>query len=139
MATGVYFLLFIVLAIVIRLIAGSMDTQRIQDYFSSRGWRLLEKKWAPFGKGWYGEKSDRIYEVRYLDQEGNTHAASLKTSLFTGVYLTEDRIVSRTQAVNLSEPISHEAEIDDLVAENEQLRRRIEQLEQQERWPSHNS
>ena len=88
------FIGFIVLAIVIRLLAGGMDGDRVRSYIEQRGGRLLSSGWAPFGKGWFGEKSDRIYEVRYLDRDGNEHEATCKTSLFTGVYFTEDRIVS---------------------------------------------
>ena len=54
--------------------------------------------WAPFGPGWFGEKSDRIYAVRYLDAEGNEHEAHAKTSLWTGVYFTEDEVVRRALA-----------------------------------------
>jgi hypothetical protein len=85
---------FIVLSIVIRLLAGGMDGDRVRTYIEQRGGRLLSSGWAPFGKGWFGEQSDRIYEVRYLDRDGNEHEATCKTSLFTGVYFTEDRIVS---------------------------------------------
>lgn len=88
------FIGFIVLAIVIRLLADGMDGDRVRSYIEQRGGRLLSSGWAPFGKGWFGEKSDRIYEVRYLDRDGNEHEATCKTSLFTGVYFTEDRIVS---------------------------------------------
>jgi hypothetical protein len=85
---------FVVLALVIRLLAGGMDGDRVRSYIEQRGGRMLSSGWAPFGKGWFGEKSDRIYEVHYLDQDGNEHQATCKTSLFTGVYFTEDRIVS---------------------------------------------
>jgi hypothetical protein len=95
MDTGLPIVLgFIALAIVIRLLAGGMDGERVRAYIEQRGGRLLSSGWAPFGKGWFGEKSDRIYEVRYLDGDGNEHEATCKTSLFTGVYFTEDRIVS---------------------------------------------
>lgn len=95
MDTGLPIILgFIALAIVIRLLAGGMDGDRVRAYIEQRGGRLLSSGWAPFGKGWFGEKSDRIYEVRYLDGDGNEHEATCKTSLFTGVYFTEDRIVS---------------------------------------------
>ena len=90
--------LFIGLAIAIRLIAGSMDEDRVGDYVRSRGGRLLSKEWAPFGRGWVGEKDSRIYNVTYEDGEGAIHEATCKTSAFSGVYFTEDRIVRRPPA-----------------------------------------
>ena len=88
------FLGFIALAILIRLAAGDMDEDRVRAYIKERGGRLISSGWAPFGKGWVGERSDRIYEVRFVDCDGNEHEATCKTSMYTGVYFTEDRIVS---------------------------------------------
>jgi hypothetical protein len=70
----------------------SMDKNRIAAYVEERGGRIVSIDWAPFGKGWFGEKNDRIYEVVYYDREGNQHWATCKTSLFSGVYWTEDRV-----------------------------------------------
>jgi hypothetical protein len=70
----------------------SMDKGRITAYVQERGGRIVSISWAPFGKGWFGDKNDRIYEVVYYDREGNQHWATCKTSLFAGVYWTEDRI-----------------------------------------------
>jgi hypothetical protein len=80
------------LAILFRVVAGGMDQQRIREYVEGRGGRLLSCQWSPFGTGWWGEKSDRIYEVRFRDRDGNLHQATAKTSMWTGVYWTEDRI-----------------------------------------------
>src|SRR5687767_12772414 len=85
--------LIIILGIVCWIVARAMDGDRVKEYVESRGGKLLEKNWAPFGKGWFGEKNDRIYEVRYVDKDGNEHRATCKTSLWSGVYWTEDRIV----------------------------------------------
>jgi hypothetical protein len=117
--------LFIILAIVIWLVARGMDTDRVKEYIEARGGKLLEKHWAPFGKGWFGEKSDRIYEVRYLDKEGNEHQATCKTSMWTGVYWTEDTIVkyARRPDVDASSAASLEEENRRLREENERLRR----------------
>jgi hypothetical protein len=79
-------------AILFRVAAGSMDQDRIRDYVQRQGGQLLSCQWAPFGKGWWGEKSDRIYDVSYRDRDGNLHWATCKTSMWTGVYWTEDRI-----------------------------------------------
>ncbi len=69
-----------------------LDKDRIKDYVHERGGRIISISWAPFGRGWFGEKEERIYEVVYYDQAGNQHFATCKTSLWTGVYWTEDRI-----------------------------------------------
>jgi hypothetical protein len=69
-----------------------LDKSRITDYVQDRGGRIVSIGWAPFGKGWFGEKEERIYEVVYYDKGGNQHFATCKTSLFTGVYWTEDRV-----------------------------------------------
>jgi hypothetical protein len=69
----------------------SLDKNRITEYVCERGGRIVSITWAPFGKGWFGEKNDRIYEVVYYDAEGNQHWATCKTGVFSGVYWTEDR------------------------------------------------
>ena len=80
----------VVLAVGIRLLAGAVDKGRIRSYVAERGGTVIDIQWSPFGKGWFGEKSDRIYEVQYKDAEGALHLATCKTSLWTGVYWTED-------------------------------------------------
>ena len=111
---------FIALAIVFRLFAGGMDGDRVRAYIEERGGRLLSSGWAPFGKGWFGEQSDRIYEVRYLDGDGNEHEASCKTSMFTGVYFTEDRI-TRYSKRPTQEP-QDDSRLSALELENRRLR-----------------
>lgn len=83
----------VVLALGIRLLAGLVDKDRIRSYVAQRGGRVVDIRWAPFGRGWFGEKNDRIYEVEYKDAEGTLHLATCKTSLWSGVYWTEDRSV----------------------------------------------
>jgi hypothetical protein len=65
---------------------------RITDYVQQRGGRIVSINWAPFGKGWFGEKEERIYEVVYYDNAGSQHFATCKTSMWTGVFWTEDRV-----------------------------------------------
>lgn len=115
---------FIVVAVVIRLLAGGMDRDRVRSYIEERGGRLLSSNWAPFGTGWFGEKSDRIYEVRYLDAGGNEHHATCKTSLLTGVYLTEDLIVRHVKPL----PAQRTPDLAELEQENRRLRAELEQL-----------
>jgi hypothetical protein len=82
----------LVLGLAIWLGARSLDRQRIDDYIRERGGRVMSITWAPFGKGWFGEKNNRIYEVVYYDAEGSQHFATCKTSLWTGVYWTDDQV-----------------------------------------------
>lgn len=117
--------LVILIAIVFRLAAGSMDHDRVRQYVESRGGTVIEANWAPFGPGWFGEKSDRIYAVRYLDQDGNEHEAHCKTSMWTGVYFTEDRIVKYAERDDREEPSLEE--------ENRRLRAEVERLKRERR------
>lgn len=119
--------LFIGLAIVIRLAAGGLDHDRIREYVESRGGRLIEAGWAPFGPGWFGEKSDRIYAVRYLDRDGNEHEAHCKTGMWTGVYFTEDRIVKCAGRPAAAPAASAEA----MEAQNRRLREELERLKRE--------
>jgi hypothetical protein len=89
------FVLFGVVALGIRLAAGSMDRQRIEDYIRERGGRIISISWAPFGKGWVGEPSARLYEVVYYDSDGNQHMATCKTRALGGVYFTDDQVAHR--------------------------------------------
>lgn len=88
-------LAFGAIAILLRLMAGSMDGDRIDSYVRQRGGRLRSKSWAPFGKGWLGEKNDRIYEIEYETGDGEVRRATVKTSMLSGVYFTDDRPVRR--------------------------------------------
>ncbi len=116
--------LVIVLVVVVRVMAGGLDHERVKKYVEGRGGRVLEAKWEPFGPGWLGEKSDRIYAVRYLDRDGNEHRAHCKTSLWTGVYFTEDQLVATSEH---GEP--QESSLD---AENRRLRAELDQLKRQQ-------
>jgi hypothetical protein len=112
--------LFIIIAIVVRLAAGGLDQDRVRQYVESRGGKLIEASWEPFGPGWFGEKSDRIYAVRYLDGAGHEHQAHCKTSLWTGVYFTEDRIVKHADRADRQQPSLEE--------ENRRLREELDRL-----------
>src|SRR6266478_350007 len=92
LGAGFAIVAFITIGIVIWVGSMSMDKDRITAYIQERGGRIVSVNWAPFGKGWFGNKNDRIYEVVYHDAEGRQHWATCKTSLFSGVYWTEDRI-----------------------------------------------
>ena len=85
--------MFIFVVIVLRLAAGSIDGERVERYLKERGLKLVDRSWDPFGPGWFGEKDSRIYKIIYEDEEGRTHRAHVKTSMMSGVYLTNDEIV----------------------------------------------
>ena len=105
-----------------RLLLGGFDEERVETYLRHRGWKLIDKSWDPFGPGWFGEKDSRIYRIVYSDEQGRTHRAHVKTSMLSGVYLTNDEIVS--EAPQTTPPAE-----DDLEAENARLRARIAELE----------
>lgn len=131
-----YLFLILLAVLIARLMAGSMDKGRVHEYVASRGGRLLDQRWTPFGSGWFGEKNARIYQVVYEDTEGNRHRATVKTSMLSGVYLTNDEIIqNRAARASLDAQPSGQASAephDDLAAENARLRARIAELERQQ-------
>lgn len=74
------------LTLICRLIADRLDRERIQRELRLAGCEVLNISWAPFGRGWSGEESSRIYDVRYRTADGRQISANCKTSLFSGVY-----------------------------------------------------
>jgi hypothetical protein len=116
------FVLIIPIVVIIRMIAGGMDHDRVEEYIVSRGGRVIEKNWSPFGKGWFGSEHERIYEVKYQDKDGNIHQATCKTSALAGVYFTEDII---TISAKNTGAIDKETELE---LENRQLKQQIEEL-----------
>lgn len=120
------FLLFGGLAIAIRFIAGMTDSDRVRNYIAQQGGELLDKQWKPFGRGWMGEKDSRIYQITYSDRDGNIHEAFCKTSLWSGVYLTDDHIIEYAQARPVAMTIDNRREIEDLKTENERLKRELQ-------------
>ena len=114
---------FLILVIFLSIIARSRDSDRIKMDIESKGGQLISKERAPFGKGWIGERNDRIYKVVYLDKDGNKHQAFVKTSSGSGVYYSSDEIIEYSQSSR-----SPDQTAADLRNENERLRREIEQL-----------
>jgi hypothetical protein len=116
-------ILFVIgIAIAFRLFAGSMDRERIRSYVENRGGKVIEATWAPFGPGWFGGNKERIYQVRYIDHDGNMHEAYARTSMWTGVYFTEDQITQHAKT-----PIDEE-EVESLEQENRRLREELARL-----------
>ncbi len=107
------------------LVASNFDRQRIAEYIESRGGKVIEARWAPFGPGWLGGNKERCYEVRYRDQDGNIHHAFVRTNMLSGVFFTEDNIVHRlTQATDEN--------IETLEADNARLRAELERIKRKD-------
>lgn len=123
-------LALIVAFVIFRLFAGSLDTGRIEDYLEDRGCELVDKSWDPLGPGCFGEKDSRIYDIFYRDEHGNLHRASVKTSMLSGVYLTNDEIVEHADVPEDSEDPEDPA-LESVLEENEKLKARIRELEQE--------
>jgi hypothetical protein len=123
-AFGVFILIVVAISLVIfiRLIAGGIDHDRIDEYISERGGRVIEKDWSPFGKGWFGSEHERIYELKYEDKDGNIHQATCKTSMLSGVYFTEDIIIQQSGKEN---NIDRQTQFE---LENQMLKKQIEEL-----------
>jgi hypothetical protein len=113
----------VIVAILIRVVAGMMDGGRIEDHFSEDGKEFISKVWTPLGKGWLGDSSDRIYKVTYKDKEGHIHEAYCKTSMFSGVYITEDKIIEYNKEAMTN--------MMNLEAENLKLKEEIERLKKE--------
>lgn len=112
--------------------SSGFDTNRIIEEINRKGGKLISKERVPFGKGWIGEKNDRIYKVIYRDKDGNTHEAFVKTSSTSGVYFAEDTIIEYSPDY-VSHTDSHAEEKNDLLAENEQLKRELEELKKKQK------
>ena len=115
-----FLLLAIFAAVVIRLVAGSFDGDRVEAHIRGMGGQLLDKSWDPFGPGWFGEKDSRIYEIVYRDRDGRVHRAHVKTSMMSGVYLSNDHIIEDRRPESVE-------------AEKARLRARLTELERKSR------
>jgi hypothetical protein len=86
LAFGVFLAVVAVVVVVGRMIAGSLDRDRIREYVEERGGKIIAIVWNPLGPGWYGH--ERIYDVRYKTRHGEIQTATCKTGMFSGVYWT---------------------------------------------------
>lgn len=76
----------------------------IRDYLWDQGCEALKISWRFFGPGWFGDKCT-LFFVRYADANRNIHEAYFKTGIFSGVYSTEDKIVSYASSKKSVPPI----------------------------------
>ena len=114
--------------ILLRLLLDRLDRARIAAYLRGRHSELVSCRWTPFGKGWFGD-NDRIYEVRFRARNGDLRRATVKTSMWSGVYLTDERRAidaGRRHAVAAA-PLVVDAN-SELRAENERLAAEVERL-----------
>lgn len=88
-STGIFPIL-IIGVIVLRIFADYLDRQRIRDHVEGSGGKILNISWNPLGRGWFGSRNERIYEVHYRAKNGRTVEATCKTSMLSGVYWTSD-------------------------------------------------
>jgi len=61
-----------------------------------------------------------MYNVKFEDKEGNIKKTTIKTSLFSGVYKTDEKIIKPSNRENLK-------------AENARLKQEIEQLKKKKK------
>jgi hypothetical protein len=66
-----------------------LDRARIAEYVREHGASVVTIAWNPLGKGWFGSRSERIYDVTYRTRKGKTVTATCKTSMSSGVYWTD--------------------------------------------------
>ena len=69
-------------------ILAGLDKERISEEIVKYGHSVEEITWNPFGRGWFGEKGERYYDVTYRMHNGQVINTGCKTSMMTGVYWT---------------------------------------------------
>jgi hypothetical protein len=79
----VIFTLFILWRI---FVTSKWDRDRIKEAALAKKWKIVAIAWEPFGPGWFGEKTERIYKVSYENELGQIEQKYCKTSIFTGVF-----------------------------------------------------
>lgn len=112
------------------LICESLDRDRIKQHVTELGGTLESASRCWFGPGWFGDRSDRIYKIRYF-KSGDEYEAHCKTSMWSGVYLREERVVRRAQRTSSFSLVAETA----LELENRRLREEVAQLQRQQDLP----
>jgi hypothetical protein len=70
-------------------VADGWDRERIRDYFTRQGQVIEIITWEPFARWWLRD-TDRNYRVTVRAANGSTREISCRTSLFGGVYVSEE-------------------------------------------------
>lgn len=92
------------LGILFRTVSIESDHVRIRQFIEDEGGHVVHSYRSPFGPGWFGVRSGRIYGVRYRDVEENVHEAHCITGLLIGIYFTRDRIVEISKRCHPTRP-----------------------------------
>ncbi|HIA28189.1 MAG TPA: hypothetical protein EYN79_08790 [Planctomycetes bacterium] len=116
--TTFYIVGVICLVVVIRVVAGILDKQRIEGEINGKGGTIESIRWTPFARGWLGSKNERFYEVVWEDSDQLRRRATVKTAMLAGNYFADSEVTG--------------GETGDtgggLAAENQRLRRENEEL-----------
>jgi hypothetical protein len=128
---GIAFLFVLggIIYVVSHRIAARMDYDRRHRHIAAQRGRVRSCRRAFFGKGWLGS-NERIYEIRYVDAQGNQRDVTCKTSLLSGVYVTEDHPVRAGVIPSSPPPPSPpgESRLQFLEEENRRLREALARL-----------
>lgn len=106
----VFFILVVLIAVVIRLAAGASDHERINEEVARRGGTVTGITWEPFGKGWFGEKNERIYKVAWRDKDATHRTAWCKTSMLSGVYFSDETVAESDAPIVVPDQPAPDAE-----------------------------
>jgi hypothetical protein len=118
------FVILIVVAVVIRMALRSGDGDRIRAYIASRGGHVRDLRREYFGRGWLGERNDRLYRVWYVDSDGNEREARAKVNFWGGVFLGDDTLIRAAhRPPQVADATSDQ--VSALRAENERLREEL--------------
>lgn len=118
--------LFVLTLIIWRFLVAVMDHRRVEQFLRQhRDGQLLQKRWAPFGPGWFEgmffSSHFRIYRIVYRDRKERVHDGYVKTSMCIEVKVTFDRIIADPTRSSLEEERDHRRQ---LIAVREQERDR---------------
>lgn len=114
----------IALVVFISLKLACMNEERVRAYFQERGGKLIHMENDERESRWTRKYQIFIPWIRYEDRDGNLHVARCKAGIFTGVYLTDDKIIRYGKAYE-----APEASLADLQAENQRLKAEIDRLQ----------
>lgn len=125
---AIFMVFGIFIIMVIMAIANtSLDDDRIAKEIEKKGGRLLTNTRSFFGPGWTGEQNDRIYKVTYIDKDGHTNEAFIKTNNYGSVYFAQNQIIKRAEHSKNGAHLSKEQ----LVEENTRLKEEVQALKMQ--------
>jgi hypothetical protein len=116
--TFVFLPLFAAVAIGWWILRDRWNRERIRRYFEDRGDAIIDLQWEPFAR-WFGEKNVTHYRVWYEDREGGKWECLCKTSMWIGVYTTDDRMYERSRDTGAE---------GDLREENRRLKEQVRRL-----------